>query len=369
MHADYTTAWHFWRDVAIGGAILLALAAGAAGQPGRTVYYQVTFSDGSGRDVSTVPETHKGITRVLRIVRIEQGVRGYEILSTGPQTLTLVSRGQTYRTDLAWDGRAWVAPEDAAPAVTISTPSGPDAAPARAELLLVKASLLELAARLLESHEKLAAAEKGLDGPQADAVAKARQEVRGCAMQVLAEARKLSGPDAAGGQPGEPTGRVEPQTGEAPKQAVGIVKPIDQVACLPHRVQVWKLPAGPGRRTYHVSAGHPEAGAAGAFYYVAYADTTGDGRPDQRIARSDLARAEQPGQWTQWAFTTDCRDVYVGKAWDRPDTVHYHTEAVRIDDNWRGLSSETYVSVDAWGLPAQPWLRSWGNLRVWNSQP
>ncbi|MGB2823963.1 MAG: hypothetical protein WBF17_23490, partial [Phycisphaerae bacterium] len=134
---------------------------------------------------------------------------------------------------------------------------------------------------------------------------------------------------------------------------------------LPHRVQVWKVPPDRGERTYAVSMAHPEAGAAGGFYYVAYADTNDDGRADRLIARSPLARADRAGQWTQWRFRTGDERVFVGKAWDRDDTVHYHAEAVRIEGNWRALSAEAYVSDDAWGMPIRRWGPCIGNIRVW----
>jgi len=369
MYAHDLHDAHFWRNVAIGGAILLLLAASAASETGTTVYYQVDYANGTGRDLSTPPKTNQGILRVLRITRVEQGLRGYEILSTGPQALTLVNRGQTYRTDLRWDGKAWVAPAEAAPTVSVSAPSVSGAGgPARAESLRLRASLLELAASLLESREKLAAAGRDLPAPQAAAVAKAREELAAGARKVLAEAYKLGGPAPAGAAPGKATGQVTTRTAPAPQHAAGIAKPLDRVASLPHRVQVWKLPPAEGERTYRVSVGHPEAGGAGAFYYVAYADTTGDGRPDRLLARSDLAAASQAGQWTQWAFSTAYPRVFVGKAWDRADTVHYHTEAVRLDANWRGLSSQSYVAIDAWGLPTRRWGPAWGNLRVWIAQ-
>ena len=361
----------FWCCAAAGGAILLAFAATAAGGPGRCVHYQVTYTDGTSRDLSTVPGTDKGITRVLRIARIEQGSRGYEVLSTGPQPLTLVSRGQTYKTDLAWNGRAWVAPSNDARGVVAPKPAPPAGAgdAAQAEAMRLKAELMELAAMLLESSEALAKAERDLEGKQAAAVARARKEVLTCVRNVLAGARKIGGPGAGPKRPPRAAGQVTLRAGPAPKQGAGIAKPIGKVASLPHRVQVWKLPAGTGRRSYRVSAGHPEAGQDAGFYYVAYADTTGDGRPDRLLARSPFARADRAGQWSQWQFTTEAGSVFVGTAWERPKAVHYHTEAVRIDDNWRGLSSEAYVSVDAWGLPVRRWGPCWGNIRVWAAQP
>ncbi|HUT02029.1 MAG TPA: hypothetical protein VM031_06215 [Phycisphaerae bacterium] len=357
--------------VAIAAAMLLLVSArSAAGEEGRTVHYQVTYADGSSRDLSAVPQTNKGIARVLRISRIEQGLKGYEIMSTGPQTLTLVSRGQTYRTDLVWNGKAWVAPAGERKARVLIAPpqsAGP-ADGAQAETLRLKAALMELAAKLLDSNERLSAAAKALDGntPAAAAVAKARQEIRSCVRTVVDGARRLSPAKGAAKPPVDPTGKVTTLGTASPaKGAGGIATPIGKVASLSHRVQVWEAPPGRGERTYQVSIAHPEGGASGGFYYVAYADADGDGRPDRLLARSPFAQAERAGQWTQWGFATKHGRVFVGKAWDRADTVHYHAESVRIDDNWRGLSDQVYVSVEPWGLPVRRWGRCVGNIRVW----
>jgi hypothetical protein len=355
---------------AAAAVLLLAAAHAPAEDEGRTVYYQITNEDGSSRDSSTVPQTNKGISRVLRITRVEQGVKGYEIMSTGPQTLTMVSRGQTYKTDMVWNGKAWVAPSDE-PGVAIVVESGPprsaDAA-GSPDTPRLRAALTELAARLLESDDKLAAGEKALAGQQALAatVAKARTDIRACLAEVVDAARKLSPPAEKPEAPAPPSGDVTPASQPAAEpQAGGIVRPIQQTASLPYRVQVWKLPPAEGPRTCRVAIAHADAGLPGAFYYVAYADTDGDGRPDKLIARSPLARAARAGQWTQWEFAADQKNVFVGKAWDRADTVHYHVEKIRIDDDWRGLSSETYVSINAWGMPTWRCGQGFDNIRVW----
>ena len=57
----------------------------------------------------------------------------------------------------------------------------------------------------------------------------------------------------------------------------------------------------------------------------------------------------------------------MGSTWVRDDAVHYHTTAIHVRDNWRGLSSQAYVSMDAWGLPLRPWGPCFGNLRAWTS--
>jgi len=365
-----------WMMAALIGApvLLIVWVAVPAADQGRTVYYQVTHADGSVRDVSAVPRTNKGIRRVLRITRLEQGQKGYDILSTGRQTITHVNRGQTYKTDLIWTGRAWVEPSARSGAIVVRTTQSPTTMPAagRAELTRVRAELIALAGKLLDCHEKLTAAEESLKqreaGSAAATVAQARKDIQACLTAVTDSARRLRSPARPGRPPAEATGRVEPAAGGGRGEGGGIGEPIRQTATLPHRVQVWKLPAGEGRRTYRVSMAHAEANAAGAMHYVAYADTDGDGRPDELIARSPRAVAKEAGGWTQWQFTTDRRDVFVGATWPRCESVRYHTKKIHVDDNWRGLSGQTHVSVDAWGVPLSRWGPSYGNIRVWGGK-
>ncbi len=365
--------------LAAGALMLLWPAWAASKERGRTVYYQVTYADGTMRELSAVPKTGKDITRVLRVLRVEQGRGGFEILSTGPQVLTLVNRGQTYKTDLQWNGRAWVAPEDARPAApgkSAAKRADPSAAlrAKQAEIVRMQGGLVALLQKLLASDEKLAEIEKSLrelkpEASKADAaadeVARARKEVWASLAEIVEAARKLSVSPSPRKPAAPASGKVTPGESALKKRAGGIVKPIEDVAVLPYRAQVWKLPSAAGRRTYHVSIAHPEAGRFGEFYYVAYADTDGDARPDRLIARSPLARTDVPGAWTQWGFATSERDVFVGKAWQRADTAHYHVEAVHVDDFWRGLSTQTYVSVDTWGMPFRRWGPCVGNIRVW----
>ena len=359
--------WLIWL---IGGAVLLlAAAAAGGGESGQSVYYQVTYDDGRTRDVTALPETNEGISRVLRIKRIEQGSRGYEIVSTGPQPLTLVSRGQTYRTDMVWNGKAWVAPSsdpDVAIVVSAGSPTSPDAA-VRAEAARLREKLIAVAGRLLESSEKLATARQTVEAssPAAAAIEQARRDIQVCLAAVLKEAETLAGPSTLAKPSLPPSGEVTCDPPNRPAGGEGIDEPIAETSALPYRVQVWPLAEGKGRRKVRVSIAHPQAGEAGQFNYVAYADTTGDGRPNRLIARSPAARAEKAGQWTQWEFETSEQNVYVGKAWDRSDTVHYHTEAIRIKDRWRGLGRQSYVAIDGWGLPFYRWGPAYGNIRVW----
>ena len=109
---------------------------------------------------------------------------------------------------------------------------------------------------------------------------------------------------------------------------------------------------------------HAEAGTFGAFYYVAYADSTGDGLPDTPLARSPLAASERPGQWTSWRFTTDAERVFIGHAWPNVDNAVYCRRTTGA--NWRILSRDLYVAPVFGALPrrvAGPYV---GNCRVYS---
>jgi hypothetical protein len=153
-----------------------------------------------------------------------------------------------------------------------------------------------------------------------------------------------------------PTGRVEPLCRPPHEEAaMGIVKPTARRAVLPHRVQVWPLPAADGKRAYTVAMAHPEAGRFGSFVYVAYADTDADGLPDRLIARSPAAIADSPGQWTRWTFTTSSPSVFVGNAWwDASASAYCHRTPPR-PDNWRGLGTDLYVAPVPGAVPRRRW--------------
>ncbi len=88
--------------------LLVGLAGPALAQMHSVVvYYQVTYEDGTVKDLSRLPANDKGISRVLRIVRLGDDAKGYEIITDSRNVLTLVKPGQTVRQDMVWDGRGW----------------------------------------------------------------------------------------------------------------------------------------------------------------------------------------------------------------------------------------------------------------------
>ena len=112
---------------------------------------------------------------------------------------------------------------------------------------------------------------------------------------------------------------------------------------------------------------HPEAGRFGAFHYVAYADTDGDGAPDRLIGNSPLAVAALPGAWTGWNFQTAAESVFVGNTWPHPRTAVYYCPSADAPAGWKGVGGDVYVSsvfggVPSWASPYGPYL---SNLQVW----
>jgi hypothetical protein len=172
----------------------------------------------------------------------------------------------------------------------------------------------------------------------------------------------------------EAAGEIEqmaaPQDGD---EVMGIVRPIkNTVKGGQSRVVVFHAPAGAGvaaiqgrKFTYTVQMAHVAAGAAGAFYYVAYADTSGDGLPDKLIARSPRAQAAQDGAWTSWGFESDEHVVFVGAAWEGGATpMFYHAENEGDDGNWRGLGRHCVSARLFCAVPHYECGPVWMNLRV-----
>jgi hypothetical protein len=176
----------------------------------------------------------------------------------------------------------------------------------------------------------------------------------------------------------EATGEVEqvaaPQDGEG---VGGIIKPLalgaDRHSYM-NRTLVWHVPAGAGvaaiqgrKFTYTVQMAHQRGGQAGAFFYVAYADTNGDGNPDRFIARSPVAQAAKAGGWTSWSFASDEHVVFVGVAWIGETwpimSQHVSLREQRMSDNWKGLGVQCLGTSLFCGLPIASDIE-WTNLRV-----
>jgi len=375
------------QRVAIRAALLAAAvwlpASQAIGQTRREVRFQVTTADGAVRDLPLVPDHNKGITSVRRVTRIVPAGQAYDVLSTHGRPIRSINRGQTRVVALRWNGAAWVGPAAAAatpadaprastrPAEATMTPGR------RAEILKIEVLLSALrrleggyAGKLGQAKQAVTAATAEADKIAAlQALAKVKFAHDNCTRAIAqAEARLadlLAGRAVTAAAP-SPGGTVlaAPRT----PRGMGVIRPVEDSAVLPHRVQVWPLKPAKGLRTYRISMAHAEAGVYGAFHYVAYADTTGDGTPDTLIARSPLACANRRGGWTVWTFQTEAQRVFVGNTWRRDDTTQFSRKRTRFGKrgNWSGLPDEVYVSGFFGKMPTKrhrfwPYLH---NIRV-----
>jgi len=81
---------------------------------------------------------------------------------------------------------------------------------------------------------------------------------------------------------------------------------------------VWVWEVKPGMKTGNtvkVKIMHAVAGERGGFNIIAYADTTGDGKPDKELARSDFFISSDPGEWSDFEFTTNEKRIFIGNTW------------------------------------------------------
>ena len=358
-------------------------ASRAIGEVRRQVHFQVTYADGTVRDQSHVPTGEKDITGVTRVTRTLPSGPAYEVLSTHGRPVRSINRGKTRRVDLAWDGNAWVGPAAAAlpgadTAKPATKPTDAGMTPGRRAEILKTEALLSALRRLEAKYiTRLADGKKAVAAATDDAariaaletLARAKFAHDNCTRAIAQAEKRLAGLLA-----GRAMTTVAPSPGGTVGPAartptgMGVIRPVEDSAVLPHRTQVWPLKPAKGLRTYRISMAHTEAGIYGAFYYVAYSDTTGDGAPDTLIARSPLARANRAGGWTVWTFQTDSERVFVGNTWPRDDTTQFSRKRKRRGEqaNWSGLPDEIYVSGFFGKVPTEkhkfwPYLH---NIRV-----
>ncbi len=350
-------------------AVVVTLLCGSAGagdgvgKGAGVIYYQVTFDNGTVRDLTEIPKSRKGIRRVLRIARFDADFKGYQVISTEGPALRLVHTGRTVKQDLAWNGAAWVAPQEGS-SPSPPPPDPPATSAIKQETRRVEAVLKALKERLKQldhtaaEEERELASRKGTEPEAAAAqnLTKTAQDRKKLLETIEQYKRTLEVlKDGKDHSRIPPTGKVERLRRPPEKSDFGIVTPTTKKAVLPHRVHVWKLPPGKGKRTYAVSMKHPEAGRLGAFRYVAYADTNGDGAPDKFVAQSDLASAKTPGEWTQWTFSTSSPSVFAGCAWTEPTAGVYCQRTSPDNKNWRGTDVEVYTAPYFGAVPRERW--------------
>ncbi len=88
---------------------------------------------------------------------------------------------------------------------------------------------------------------------------------------------------------------------------------------------VWAVkPEARTGRSVRVEMAHATAGERGGFSIVAYADSSGDGMPDRKVAESEFLTSEEPGGWSSFAFPAGEEPLFVGASWEKGrDTVVY----------------------------------------------
>lgn len=152
-------------------------------------------------------------------------------------------------------------------------------------------------------------------------------------------------------------------TGTASTQLGALGSRVTAATTTGHRLQVWQvLPPHNQAGRYEVAIEHAASGRAGAFHFVAWADTDGDSWPDALISRSRLMVATK-GTWSRWAFKTDQTSVYVGNCWASPATVVWYQS--RAPQGWQGLDHELIYSRDNPNGPPNKRVSSrYTNIRV-----
>ncbi len=358
------------------------------------IYYQVQYANGSVADLPLIPDTSKGVKSVLRIATVgsePNAPRKARILSTRTGVTSPADPGRTYRTQLMWNSQAWVgsaADRTQRFAKVLSTSdirirADRKVRPGRRHPLLEslhqlqnrrafwRLAAIDVEAKMFEHAGTPHAGKKRWDLAAVQGVRRRIDDSIGRHRKALTRLNKQGKlgkrfklKDYKPVKFGGPTGKVVVSKPEGLwKTAAGIAVAISKPSVPAHRLQVWAASIERGRRTYHVTMAHAEAGTFGAFHYVAYCDSTGDGLPDTPIARSAMALSARSGQWTAWSFTTNAERVFIGHAWHGADTAIYCRRS--SGSGWRELGRHAFTAPNIETLPRRvsgPWV---SNLRVY----
>jgi hypothetical protein len=360
------------------------------------IYYQVQYADRSVADLPLIPETNKGVKSVLRIATVgseRNAPREARILSTRTGVTSPAELSRTYRTQLVWNSRAWVgsaADRTHRFAKVLSTSdfrirANRRVRPGRKHPLLEsllqlenrrafwRLAAIDVEAKMFEHAGTPRAGKKRWDLAAVHVIQRQVDDSIGRHRKALTRLNKQGKlgkrfklQDYKPVKFGGPTGKVVVSKPDGLwKTAAGIAVPISKPSVPAHRLQVWAAPTERGRRDYHVSMAHAEAGTFGAFYYVAYCDSTGDGLPDTPIARSAMALSARSGQWTEWSFTTNAENVFIGHTWHGADTAIYCQRSSGA--GWRQLGRQAFTAQNIDTLPRRVSGPYVSNLRVYST--
>ncbi len=137
-----------------------------------------------------------------------------------------------------------------------------------------------------------------------------------------------------------------------------VVRPMNRGAGL----SVWPIfPEFCGAGRYRVSIKHAIAGAQGAFYMVAWADTNGDDTPDTEIGRSDKKVASRRDEWSTWEFRAGQKGIFVGFGLERDTSFYWHDGE---PGGWFGLGNACFYSGDLNQVPSRQVSPRYTNIRV-----
>lgn len=356
------------------GVLGLAKLATGEDYANATVYYQVTYDDGTVRDQAQLPPDDTGIKTVLRIARYESELPSYETVTTGNQPVEVLNPGRTIKTTLLWTGRDWQPAILPRGAENSADCNGLDVRAVASLLGKLTAAMTELQSATDSLRQAETVLGQSADPQQRQGALLKLQQAREAHSRLqtalLAMQSRLGEVLAGGGSDTKPMGQVKLLAGLTGPDGQGVVNPIAEGGPAAHRVQLWPVDLPEGEQLVRVSMAHAAAGPDGAFMYVAYADTDKDGRPDTLLAHSPKAHAPSVGGWSQWAFRSDLPRVYVGNTWG--DGVRIYRAAPtpeQLRHNWSTLSTDVWFSGflgEDFVPGVQPYL---SNLRVHVEEP
>ncbi|MCD4824387.1 MAG: hypothetical protein K8S55_07260 [Phycisphaerae bacterium] len=191
------------------GATWLANELAPAAEPTTStdVFYQVTYTDRTIKNLPEAPRTNVGVMMVTRVAHFTSSAPQYNTVSTGNAPLEVLNPSRTVSTKLKWDGKAWVAAVKAPPTRQKAPAAGP-APPAD-----IATELQKIRQAVAAAEKAIALADKALStsasNPAAltnarEALADAKKSLATVRQQIQTVAAKVNTPSRAPGPPAGP---------------------------------------------------------------------------------------------------------------------------------------------------------------------